>query len=265
MFGRLLKHQLKTTWKEFNIAYAVIVFLGFLLALAIKSEHEGFLIVATTLFSCAVFALTGLMIYFEIKLFYHSTYGKQGFLTFTLPISTHALILSRIVSALLYMVGFVISFVLAISTFFLILSPSMLEEIIPSIIEALSVININGWIVVIYIIQGIITLLSTFVTLQFVFALSNTITSSKKKTWIIILLLFAVSSASSMAVQFDSIGLYIALNLDTNQLVLINALEFFESNYVPVMSIWSFVVELGKLIGFYLLTVYIIDKKIEVQ
>ena len=50
MFKRLLKHQLKTTWKEFNIAYGVIIFLGFLLAVAINSNSTPFIIVSTILF-----------------------------------------------------------------------------------------------------------------------------------------------------------------------------------------------------------------------
>ena len=43
MFKRLLKHQLKSTWKEFNIAYGVIVGLALLLILSIKAKNESIL------------------------------------------------------------------------------------------------------------------------------------------------------------------------------------------------------------------------------
>ena len=97
MFKRLLKHQLKSTWKEFNIAYGVIIGLALLLILSIKVKNEALITISVILFSCSALALLGLMIYFVIKLFYSTTYGKQGYLTFTLPISTHALIISKII------------------------------------------------------------------------------------------------------------------------------------------------------------------------
>ena len=70
MFKRLLKHQLKSTWKEFNIAYLAIVIFGFLYAIAFKSNINEFIIIMSILFVLAVFALIGLFFYFIGK-FYH--------------------------------------------------------------------------------------------------------------------------------------------------------------------------------------------------
>ena len=70
MFKRLLKHQLKTTWKEFNIAYGVIIFLGFLLAVAINSNSTPFIIVSTILFVFAIFAILTMLVNNSIKLLY---------------------------------------------------------------------------------------------------------------------------------------------------------------------------------------------------
>ena len=95
MFKRLLKHHLKSTWKEFNIAFAIIIILGLFLALAIRSKNEAFIIITGITFYASFIALSVLLINFHIKLFYSTTYGKQGYLTFTLPISTHALIISK--------------------------------------------------------------------------------------------------------------------------------------------------------------------------
>ena len=45
MFKRLLKHHLKSTWKEFNISFGIIIILGLFLALAIRSRNEVFIII----------------------------------------------------------------------------------------------------------------------------------------------------------------------------------------------------------------------------
>ena len=143
MFKRLLKHQLKSTWKEFNIAYGVIVGLALLLILSIKAKNDALITISIILFACSALALSGLMIYFVIKLFYSTTYGKQGYLTFTLPISTHALIISKIISALLYMVGFAISFFVSALLFDLFLDSSLIERYLPTIGELFDIINAN--------------------------------------------------------------------------------------------------------------------------
>lgn len=266
MFKRLLKHQLKSTWKEFNIAYAAIVVLALILSLAITSGNDVFITIAVILFSCSAIALTGLMVYFIIKLFYSTTYGKQGYLTFTLPISTHALIISKIVSALLYFIGYAISFVIACLLFVVIIDPLLLEQIAPAIQEIVGLVDANPVVIVILSIYGIITTLASLVVYQFVFALANTTTSSKKKVWTIIVLLWAVSAASSIVASFDVIGYSICLDYETNKLVLMHTFSTLEGLYeLPILSIWEVLVELAKMIGLYFLTVHLIDKKLEIQ
>ena len=265
MFKRLLKPQLKSTWKEFNIAYGVIVLLSILLILSIKFENGTLLAISAILFTCSTLALSGLIIYFIIKLFYSTTYGKQGYLTFTLPISTHALIISKIISALLYMLGFAISFFISALLFDIFLDSSLIESYLPVIGELFNVISENPWAFIINGIYSIISMLAGLVVLQFVFALANTISSSKKKVWIIILLLWAVSSATSIVSVFDPIGLQFCLDINTGKIVFANIQDAIIASALPFLSLWDLLVAIGELVGLYFATVYLIDKKIEVQ
>ena len=265
MFKRLLKHQLKSTWKEFNIAYGVIVGLALLLILSIKAKNDALITISIILFACSALALSGLMIYFVIKLFYSTTYGKQGYLTFTLPISTHALIISKIISALLYMVGFAISILISAFLLDVFLDSSIIESYLPTIGELFDIINANPLTFIISSICSIISLLANLVILQFVFALANTITSSKKKVWIIILLLWAVSSATSIVSAFDPIGLQLCIDINTGHLIFLDMYDALVSGAVPFLSIWDLLISIGELVGLYFATVYLIDKKIEIQ
>ena len=192
MFKRLLKHHLKSTWKEFNISFGIIIILGLFLALAIRSRNEVFIIITGITFYASFIALAVLLVNFHIKLFYSTTYGKQGYLTFTLPISTHALIISKIVAVLLYSIGFAISIILSLVMFLLVIEPEVLKEIAPALLEMSTLFTKAPAATILFTFYGIIATLSTYVMIQFACALANTSTSSKSKVGLVILILCSI-------------------------------------------------------------------------
>lgn len=264
MFKRLLKHHLKSTWKEFNISFATIIILGLFLALAIRSRNEVFIIITGITFYASFIALTILLVNFHIKLFYSTTYGKQGYLTFTLPISTHALIISKIVAVLLYSIGFAISIILSLVMFLLVLEPEVLKEIAPALLEMSTLFTKAPGATILFTFYGIIATLSTYVMIQFACAFANTSTSSKSKVGLVILILWGIGVATSIIASFDPINLYFTINFETGKLGLKYMLDAALSDGA-VLPLWLLILEIGKMVGFYFLTVYVIDKKIEIQ
>lgn len=264
MFKRLLKHHLKSTWKEFNISFAIIIILGLFLALAIRSRNEVFIIITGITFYASFIALTILLVNFHIKLFYSTTYGKQGYLTFTLPISTHALIISKIVAVLLYSIGFAISIILSLVMFLLVLEPEVLKEIAPALLEMSTLFTKAPGATILYTFYGIIATLSTYVMIQFACAFANTSTSSKSKVGLVILILWGIGVATSIIASFDPINLYFTINFETGKLGLVYLLDATFSDGA-ILPLWLLILEIGKMVGFYFLTVYVIDKKIEIQ
>ncbi len=265
MFKRLLKHQLKTTWKEFNIAYALMILISVFLGVAIISESDALMIIATILYAFSIFAVIGLAIKFFIKLFYSSTYGKRGFLTFTLPISTHSLILSKLVSSLLYLFGFLLSGIISFLVLLLIVDASSLSEIFPIIGDLLTLINTNPFITFLYIFEGAISLVAELVLIQFVCAYAQTLTNSKKKENMVFVIYIIASFVFAIIMAFDPLSLYVALNSETGRISLVVLNDTNSMNYISVFSIWTLLIEIGKMVGMYFWTVYIIDKKIEIQ
>lgn len=265
MFKRLLKHHLKSTWKEFNISFAIIIILGLFLALAIRSRNEVFIIITGITFYASFIALTILLVNFHIKLFYSTTYGKQGYLTFTLPISTHALIISKIVAVLLYSIGFAISIILSLVMFLLVIEPEVLKEIAPALLEMSTLFTQAPGATILYTFYGIIATLSTYVMIQFACAFANTSTSSKSKVGLVILILWGIGVATSIIASFDPINLYFTINFETGKLGLKYLLDAAFSDGAAILPLWLLILEIGKMVGFYFLTVYVIDKKIEIQ
>lgn len=264
MFKRLLKHQLKSTWKEFNIAYACIAVLGILLGFALNSKSDVFITIISIIFTFAVFGIIGLIVHFYIKLFYKTTYGKQGYLTFTLPISTHALIISKIVSALLYMLGTFISVVFSALMLIIIVDPGILKEIFPALGNVLNLLNINPFVSFLYIFQGSVSLIAELVLIQFVCAYTQTLVNSKKKENMVFLVYIVASIAISMVMAFDPIGFGIVINAETGSLHVMRIVEI-GLEYIPIFSFWALIVEIAKMVGLYFWTIHVIDKKIEIQ
>ena len=266
MFKRLLKHQLKTTWKEFNIAYGVIIFLGFLLAVAINSNSTPFIIVSSILFVFAIFAILTMLVNNSIKLLYSTTYGKQAYLTFTLPISTHALIFSKIISTLLYFVGYFISIVLSILTFFIFFDLNFILELINVSEELVKIISINPLAGLIALVYSFISFLAGLIQLQCVFAFAHSFPSAKKKTSLIILSLFVVGTAIAIIESFPPVDIYLGVGSENVYSIMFYiGSEIDLSTFIPIMSIWSLIIRLAQIFGFYFLTIYLIDKKIEIQ
>lgn len=264
MFIRLLKHQLKSSWKEFNFSYAILLVFSILYPLSIKFKIDNLITLMTSLFSISIMVSFVLFIYFCIRLFYSSTYGKQGYLTFVLPVSTHSLLLSRILSIFIYVIGYVITFVLSIFIFLLILDAEVLIQILPILGELFEIINFNPLLTMILIIFAIISFFAWLVTCQFVFAAANCMPSIKNKIWIIILMLWGLSSVFSTAETIISLnGLFIGVDIVDYSLVLRSI--YVNQNFIPVLPFFLIIMEIAKLICFYFLTVYLINRKIEIR
>ncbi len=265
MFKRLLKHQLKTTWKEFNIAYALVILVSVFLGISIVSKSDTLMVISMILYAFSIIGVLGLAIKFFIKLFYSSTYGKRAFLTFTLPISTHSLILSKIVSSLLYLFGFFLSGTISVLVLLLIVDASSLNAIFPVIGELLSLISINPFISFLYIFESAVSLVAELILIQFVCAYAQTLTSSKKKENMVFVIYIVASMLFAIVMAMDPISMHVALNNTTGKISFIVLNETNSMDYTSVFSIWSLLVEIGKMVGMYFWTVHIIDKKIEIQ
>ena len=86
MFGRLLKHNFLDTWKEFCSLYGIIIVLGFLLGLSVSMQNQVFLSLMTILFSGSILAIAVLYLVYVLRISNTSVYGKQGYLTHSIPI-----------------------------------------------------------------------------------------------------------------------------------------------------------------------------------
>ena len=111
MFGKLLKYEFKSTAKWYLLITLIALGLSVLTGIIAGSssttirswEPDTMQIVAGTLGVLIFGGIIGLYLsnyYIIIRRFYSNLYGREGYLTWTLPASPHSIILSKFVGAL---------------------------------------------------------------------------------------------------------------------------------------------------------------------
>lgn len=111
MFGKLLKYEFKSTAKWYLLITLIALGLSVLTGIIAGSssttirswEPDTIQMVAGTLGVLIFGGIIGLYLsnyYIIIRRFYSNLYGREGYLTWTLPASPHAIILSKFVGAL---------------------------------------------------------------------------------------------------------------------------------------------------------------------
>lgn len=132
MLGKLLKYELKASGRTFIPLYIAIlivaVFNGIFMNTNIFQIQGIGILILTSLFM----ALGVLTVVVTIQRFRKNLLGDEGYLMFTLPVSTSSLILSKCITALIYAM---LSFIVAVFTFGVLMLSSASGILLPEILE----------------------------------------------------------------------------------------------------------------------------------
>ena len=132
--------------------------------------------------------------------------------------------------------------------------------------ELVNIISINPLAGLIALVYSFISFLAVLIQLQCVFAFAHSFPSAKKKTSLIILSLFVVGTAISIIQSFPPVDIYLGVGSENIYSIMFYiGSEIDLLTFIPIMSIWSLIIRLAQIFGFYFLTIYLIDKKIEIQ
>ena len=100
MMGKLLKHEVKSTYKTFLCMYGALAVIFITASLGKGLQIDYMSEIAIFAMSCAV--LPVIMIYFVtvVKRYQKNIYGAESYLTHTLPVKTWEILLTKVVSAI---------------------------------------------------------------------------------------------------------------------------------------------------------------------
>lgn len=242
---KLLKYELIGSYRQYFITFVLYLVLCFMTAFlpnGIAQFTSGLLVVAVFGISISIFV--NIVLYFN-----KSMYKRSGYLTLTLPVSTHQLILSKLFGAIIWII--LASLILFIGISGMILLSSQLS------------ISLNDWFSIIqHIFKDLATHFTAFIELilHFLLSLSSAILS----------LYFTVTFVHTKFVRKYKTVVGIA-----GYVFVFWLLSFITANFIDQSFLWSLTANQAFWINcifegilvllFYFGTVYLIDHFIEVE
>ena len=116
MLGKLIKYDLKALAKILAPLWGVLLVMGIIFGISIRSNLEGIgntmIIFSLVVIVAVIVAIFVMNVTIVIQRFWKGLLKEEGYLMFTLPVTTRSLILSKVISALIISCGtaIVISF-----------------------------------------------------------------------------------------------------------------------------------------------------------
>lgn len=120
MFSKLLKYEFQSIGKWYLLTNLVMIIASTLLGFAVKPTIEQyspssdtyvrndpyslFLVVITLILIGLVFFSIFATLFIIVRRFYTNVYGKQGYLTLTLPVSSYQIIFSKLLAAVIWQI-----------------------------------------------------------------------------------------------------------------------------------------------------------------
>lgn len=275
---RFLKHEIKNNWKSFLFTYGLIVAAFFILMifiLCVKNADEPSVFVAI-LYSNIVIIIAGsmvvslvLFIINIIRSMYNSIFTDEGYLTLSFPESPDALLISKILSNIIWALLYLLSVGIGISFLFLV-SGNIAGDLFEGILGLISYVDGALLTIPFTILESCVGLILSFVILMFSFTLINIGIVRKAKVFLGIIVYFVIMYALAtlqMLTGFLSFGLAIDINGDLIFAYGSPLTETFYQNgaMTYVFDITTFIINIGLIIGLYILTRYLFKKHLELE
>lgn len=272
MFAKLLKYEWRATRGFVGLMCLICLsaalvgglamrYLVWVSELSSQSEVGIVLAVLTMVFAFIAIAICAVaMELYTVWRFYRSRFTDEGYLTFTLPVTTHQVLLSSFVNCLIGMV-FALAALMVGYLVLLLLGFSALEDFFPSLWQVLPMAVENAW-------RLFAGETGTFLGLLLLEIVTGVISNA-------VLMMLAVTIGSILAKKHKVIaavgvyyGINMALSLVTGVLGTIQGVVSYSSSEVTALSVlssmmlWTSGVFLVVAVGGYFLMYWLVHRKL---
>ena len=260
MFLNLIKNELKSTIKNYLIVYLAFIASTIIAAIFIvlKAPVVLLFISISTIYICLL-ALLVIVFINIVKMSSKDMYDSQGFLTFSLPVSNHQLVLSKILVSILYTLLTSITIYLACYIFVVILNPESALDYIKSLFSKPFTYYIMSMV------WSEATIIEFICLLQYVNSLGNSSFIRRKSAGKTVLLFFAMT----IVLNIVSIILHVMIPYDVYFVIEANTGEiiceatsggaYIENGF----SLFELISNICISVIFYFLTIYNLNKKLD--
>jgi hypothetical protein len=282
MLGKLVKHDILSTYRDFAGLYMGMFAFAILAAFSINMDKQGYLI------GISIFSLTGFSIATAIvtlvsiiRLFGRRLFSSEGYLTLTLPVSNTQTVIAKLLtgafwSVMTTLVFLIVGSILLGSLWMSLSNRLMVEGYTWSQLWTLFVdtgfIRILTSGVLMSIPLGILEMFYSLLILLFVIVFINTSFVKKHKTTIGILVFLAINMilntfrtnfiAGPVSVDALDIRIVPGMNMLAEVLAVLRGFEY-EINWLQYGGMTLFYIVV--LSGFGYLTIWLLNKKLELE
>lgn len=263
MLGKLMKYEWKSTWKLLLPMNVLIIVMTFLACITVQADFfdsdnemvifSGMMILLTYIGSMFVVCI-GTVIYLIYR-FYTSTYGDQGYLLHTLPVDKHHIIISKVLVSAAWIFTSMVLMALSIMFLFAQEGEFLIDfmDFFESLIEYWGGAKVSGFIIIMTIIASIFRIFSR--VLKFTACISLGQLSSDHK----VLMSFAFYFAFYFGQKVISMLYLVFVE------VLNSANDNYQISYFSNSWEGTLISSIVYSVIFYLLTWYVMDKKLNLE
>lgn len=193
MLGRLMKHEILSSYRKFLPIYAGVIILTLVTSFSFSLENLS----AASTFVGLLFTLVGITMLFTLYTIIinlgQRVFGKPGYLLFTTPATTIEIMVSKVLINLLW---FLISILVSLFAASLFILSAFRQNIFEILNEFVTILINNPYETFTVATAGVVYALYIVGMLFFLFALLNMIYKGEKKILIGILLYFAINQVA---------------------------------------------------------------------
>ncbi|MEG0239987.1 hypothetical protein [Anaerorhabdus sp.] len=253
---KLIKYEMIHSYRNFALVFGI-----FLLAcLIVPFLPYDISAIGASIIIFAFFGISIAVFVTIIKNYNTSMFKKPGYLTLTLPVSSHELVLSKVISAFLWLT--ITSIVLAVGIMILVFAIITVEGVPINMNEFFNAINyafgrIDLGVFLIGLVQGILEGLVIILGLFVLVTAVQTKYTRNHKTAISFLIFIAYTVIMSF------IGMNLPISMQESGFIF----EVMEYGKISSISInwYLMIMTIVEIVAFYGITVYILEKKIEIE
>lgn len=203
MLTKLIKYDIKSTWRDFTGIYLSILLGVIILPFIFNRINNDFIVITGGVIAfgliVAVIVITILSLF---KIFNTNIYSKQGYLTLTLPVTSRQILTSKLIVSTMWIVSTMIVSVISLLIFTLLIAPLPFLDIINMIKSTITQLTGLGGVTIILLIIGmIVSTVKELAKLFLACSIAHLKQFSKFRVPVGVLSYFAFSWAENIIVQ----------------------------------------------------------------
>lgn len=253
MFGKLLKHDIKNSFKDYFLLYTLMIVFAVVAPFLIRAEIE-WLDAITAIMVVFLFVGANVMMFVNTVTFIkRRMFSDAAYLNYTLPVKMSQTLLSKIIVAILWIF---VTVILSIVTMFIFVFG---VETIPldEVWEVIRMVDFNWILITEFIVLFFVEMINVILILILSMTIVNSSFFKRKSNFFVLLVFLLISFGLGMLDSaFTSL-----MNLDIG-IVITDAIYATNQSYLMILAYTIYTVVVG--VGLFIVTNYLLNNKLEI-